>query len=444
VGQAADIVSNNAKISYTDAAAVALNTAKVSYDDAAAVAANTAKVGITTAQASAITANTAKVTYDDAAAVALNTAKISYTDAAAVALNTAKVSVPAGGTTSQVLSKVSGTDYDLQWSAAGAGVNLVYGNAPDGSLNVTGAMSSVTKLDIVADVTTVGADVDGTWTLPIINNASNFAVTGTGTFGNIVPTLLQEDSVYDLDKPGFFGIGDLIKSNMIINLNGVPQNSTAGGYAALSDFTQIDNTHTSAVTLGASYTVNAAQKVGIAGNALTVTDMMGYRTAVTVGANATVTRACGLCVYEPTVQTGGTLATSMGINIPEKNAGTANIGYSYGVPETSGSWAFNSGGSTHPVKFGGGVVKQFRDVSIGAVTMLSTDYHVFSSSTGAVSLPAIATCEIGQIFVYTNSSGSSKTVGLNGAATSYGKSVTVANEESRQFVKRSANSWVVY
>ena len=92
----ADIVSNTA--------AIVLNTAKVSYTDAAAVA-----------------LNTAKVTYDDAAAVALNTAKVTYDDAAAVALNTAKVSVPAGGTTGQVLSKVSATDYALQWSTAGGG-----------------------------------------------------------------------------------------------------------------------------------------------------------------------------------------------------------------------------------------------------------------------------------------------------------------------------------
>ena len=43
-----DIATNNAKISYTDAAAVALNTAKISYTDAAAVALNTAKTGVTT------------------------------------------------------------------------------------------------------------------------------------------------------------------------------------------------------------------------------------------------------------------------------------------------------------------------------------------------------------------------------------------------------------
>jgi len=231
---------------------------------------------------------------------------------------------------------------------------------------------------------------------------------------------------------------------MIINLNGIPQNSIAGGFAALTDFTTIDNTHNVAVTLGATYTVNAAQKVGVAGIALNVTDMMGYRSAPTIGANATATRVHGVYLYDPLVTAGGSIATNIGVNILEKSVGTANIGYSYGVPETSGSWAFNSGGSTHPVKFGAGVVKNYRDVSGGTVTMLSTDYHVFSSSPGSIYLPAIADCEIGQIFVITNFSGGTKTVSLNGAAAAYGKSRAVANEDSRHFVKRSNTSWAVY
>lgn len=213
VGQAADIVSNNAKISYTDAAAVALNTAKVSYDDAAAVAlntakvsyddaaavaANTAKVGITPAQASAITANTAKVTYDDAAAVALNTAKvtyddaaavalntakISYTDAAAVALNTAKVSVPAGGTTGQVLSKVSATDHNLQWSTGGGGGGgdaYLSGAQTFLALNeFSGGLESYSTYDSSVRLgKTAGASTQGQHSVAIGNSSAN---NGQGT-----------------------------------------------------------------------------------------------------------------------------------------------------------------------------------------------------------------------------------------------------------------------
>tara|TARA_R110000803_G_scaffold181350_1_gene243739 strand:- start:200 stop:985 length:786 start_codon:yes stop_codon:yes gene_type:complete len=65
-GQASDIITNNSKISYTDASAVALNTAKV---------------GISTAQASDIVTNNAKVSYTDASAVSLNTAKITFPEA---------------------------------------------------------------------------------------------------------------------------------------------------------------------------------------------------------------------------------------------------------------------------------------------------------------------------------------------------------------------------
>jgi hypothetical protein len=59
-----------------------------------AIDANTIKTSINAVQAAAIVANTAKTSYSDAAAVALNTAKTSYADAAAVTLNTAKTSMP--------------------------------------------------------------------------------------------------------------------------------------------------------------------------------------------------------------------------------------------------------------------------------------------------------------------------------------------------------------
>ena len=58
-----DVAANNAKISYTDAAAVALNTAKISYTDAAAVA-----------------LNTAKISYTDAAQVATNASELDTLD----------------------------------------------------------------------------------------------------------------------------------------------------------------------------------------------------------------------------------------------------------------------------------------------------------------------------------------------------------------------------
>jgi hypothetical protein len=82
--QAADITTNNAKISYTDAAQVATNTSNISTIQGeqtvqdGLIATNTAKVGITPTQAADITANNAKISYTDAAAVALNTAKRSY------------------------------------------------------------------------------------------------------------------------------------------------------------------------------------------------------------------------------------------------------------------------------------------------------------------------------------------------------------------------------
>ena len=85
-----DVVANNAKISYTDAADVALNTthrssdgkdhsdvvtnnAKISYTDAADVGLNTTHRGSDGKDHSDVVANNAKISYTDAADVASNT-----------------------------------------------------------------------------------------------------------------------------------------------------------------------------------------------------------------------------------------------------------------------------------------------------------------------------------------------------------------------------------
>lgn len=88
--QASDIVTNNAKVGYTDAL-VSANTD---------VVANTAKVGITSSQANEIIANTAKVgiTNQQANEIIANNAKVGYTEAlvsanASVVANTAKVGI---------------------------------------------------------------------------------------------------------------------------------------------------------------------------------------------------------------------------------------------------------------------------------------------------------------------------------------------------------------
>tara|TARA_R110002153_G_scaffold62091_1_gene167113 strand:+ start:7633 stop:8658 length:1026 start_codon:yes stop_codon:yes gene_type:complete len=170
-GQATDIATNNAKVSYTGAAAVAVNTAKVgitsgqaadivtnnakvNFTGQAALDLNTAKVGISTAQASEITANNSKISYTDASAVTLNTAKVgitstqasnivtnnskvSYTDSAAVILNTAKISFPEAPTSTASFVRNNGAwvkvndaftvlvdAANISWDAAGNSGNL--------------------------------------------------------------------------------------------------------------------------------------------------------------------------------------------------------------------------------------------------------------------------------------------------------------------------------
>jgi len=154
---------------------------------------------------------------------------------------------------------------------------------------------------------------------------------------------------------------------------------------------------------------------------------------------------------EPAVGAGSSIAQNMGVRVVDKAVGTYNAGYQYGTSvATVGTYAFDSGTSTHPSRFGGtvemtqGVIKNYREDTSGTVVMNSTDYHVFSSSTGAIYLPAIADCEVGQIFVITNFSGGTKTVQLNGAAATYGKSLTITTGDSRHVVKRGSATWTVY
>jgi hypothetical protein len=91
ITQANEIAANTLKTGITiqQALDIVTNNAKITYDAQVAVANNTAKVGITLVQAANIVDNNAKITYDAQAEVAANTVKVTYDDQVDVGLNTA-------------------------------------------------------------------------------------------------------------------------------------------------------------------------------------------------------------------------------------------------------------------------------------------------------------------------------------------------------------------
>lgn len=127
------------------------------------VTANTAKTGITAQQATDITTNNAKISYTDAAAVSLNTAKISYTDATDVTANTA---LRTGGTNG--LYKQSNSTYtdndtaqtftDAFVSTSSLVVVSITGSDPAGTWSVVSNAGSFTITSTVAESTDITFD----------------------------------------------------------------------------------------------------------------------------------------------------------------------------------------------------------------------------------------------------------------------------------------------
>ena len=310
----------------------------------------------------------------------------------------------------------------------------------DNTFTGTNSFSGIKNVAIAGN-----GDGAATPTAAIINDTTQ-DITGPGNFfGQTVPSFIQDTGTYNLADSAVFGIGALFEAKPTINLTAPGGYAIAGPYQALTAGTTVDKTHTGAHSF-TSYPIWIRTTVNntAGGSPLSLIEN-GMYCALTLGTNVAATNTAALLSVDPVIGAGSSVDANMGVCMPEKVVGTYNAGYQYGtVPTTPGNYAFDSSGSTHPVRFGGGVVKNYREDSSGTVAMYNTDYHVFSSSTGAIYLPAISTCEIGQIFVITNFSGTSQTVLLNGAANSYGKSRTIAYNDTRHFVKRSVNTWTAY
>jgi len=316
---------------------------------------------------------------------------------------------------------------------------------------------------------TVSLDVDNTWTgintfqgveiepisgngsgsaqsTPAIINKSTQTISGSGdAFGQVLPSFVEDIGTYNLASPNLFATGRLFNAMPIINLTGSGPYGIAGAYSVVMAWPTINKTTTNAMTYFSTHFRSQGTVNNTAGGGAFSFKEQIYSGKTTLGSNVTGTELLVFKAEDPMLGTGSTVESNIGVHSTEMLAGNYNAGFAYGAVQASvGNYAFDSKGSGHPVRFGGGIVKNYRDSgNSGTVYMVNTDYHIFVVSTSAVFLPATATCEIGQIFVITNFSGASKTIQLNGG-TGYGKSATIAYEDSRHFVKRSSNTWVIY
>jgi len=282
-------------------------------------------------------------------------------------------------------------------------------------------------------------------TAAIVNDVTQTITGAGGAFGQSLPSLVEDTGTYNITNPNLFGIGGLFRALPTINLTGAGPYSAAGPYQSLGAFATINKTHAATQTF-ISYPVWTQTTINNTGGGTMNATEAGSYVGLTLGTNVTASQVSALTSTEPAVGAGSSIAQNMGVRVGTKAVGTYNVGYQYGttVQTVAGNYAFDSGTSTHTVRFGGGVVKRFRDIGGSSNIILSkVDYHIMATGSGQIYLPAIATCDVGQIFVITNFSGLTRTVQLNGGS-SYGKSRTIAHQDSRHFVKRSGTTWIIY
>jgi hypothetical protein len=144
-----------------------------------------------------------------------------------------------------------------------------------------------------------------------------------------------------------------------------------------------------------------------------------------------VTKARGYGVGQPIVTAGGTLTTFAGFDCSEQDVATNTVGYSYGdTVATDGNWAFNSASSTHPSRFGGGVVNKVDTFTSGSNMLSAAHYCVVVQSTATIVLPAVADVEPGQSYVIFNDKGAT-TLNISSASTLKGDlSIPASNQRT--------------
>lgn len=219
-----------------------------------------------------------------------------------------EAAIPAGGTTGQVLSKLSAADYDVQWSTVSGGGSVAWAD-------ITGKPSTFTPSahsHVIADVTGLQSALDGKQA-----SGSYAAATHTHIIGDVTGLQAALD--------GKQAAGSYLTANQTITLSGDASGSGATGIsvtlATVNASPQTDTfrkitvsgkglvTATSAVTSGDITTAlgftpyNSTNPSGYTSNLGTVTSVSGTGTVSGLSLSGTVTNSGNITL-------GGTLSVS--------------------------------------------------------------------------------------------------------------------------------------
>ena len=220
---------------------------------------------------------------------------------------------------------------------------------------------------------------------------------------------------------------------------------TSGPYSAIRHQASIENhvAGTTTITMSA-FAVDLLHAVENKGGGAFVFGDWGVNFRPTYGEFVDVGTSCALMAGNPQLHANASIENLLGIDVAARVAGYGcNIGYSYGNPTkpTGGkSYCFNSQGSAHMHKTGGGIVNRLRNVTANGYTLTEGDSHVnIVNTTANVILPLCSSVEVGLTYKIYNTSGITKSV--TSPSQFIGTSRTLAANTSRTFIN-SGTQWI--
>jgi len=282
-----------------------------------------------------------------------------------------------------------------------------------------------------------------------ILNDTTQTITGAGdpTFGQRLPSMVEDAGTYNLDRSNLLGSGALLYAHPTVNFSGTPAwASAAGAYSAVEAKVTFDNTSAGAITctnygINTTNTYNNTSGFGFSINEYT------YRAAPTLGPNASGASLSALLCVDPVVNASATLLDNIGVHIAPKVVGSsARCGIMYGTMPADGGheWSFHA--SQGSMRNWGGAVNKISVKNDGTATVHSAtaeDNFIVLQGLSSLWLPYISSVPIGQTYRVLNVSNNSKTV-TTGSGAFRGVSPTISPNQSRTFISDGSYWNVMY
>tara|TARA_R110002167_G_scaffold6412_3_gene29674 strand:- start:6601 stop:8097 length:1497 start_codon:yes stop_codon:yes gene_type:complete len=190
-------------------------------------------------------------------------------------------------------------------------------------------------------------------TSAILNTATQ-TITGAGdaVLGQILPAMIKDSGVYNLDRSNINGSGSLFFAAPTINISGPPAFlGVAGGYSVLNSEAVINTSDSSTKTMS-NFVIKLANTYTNTGGGSFSPGEIGLQTAPILEANVTANNMVGAVFGSPVLQNGATMLKNIGVQVSNRVGGTdANVAYQYGtnLPSDNDVYCFYSAG--FPPKF---------------------------------------------------------------------------------------------